>query len=283
MVVANRSSRRSDIARHVESLTRELAGGDEIVWVDAGGLQPSGIDLTPVSAPPRSGRGEMYRAGLDASRHPLVAFTDSVTVLQPGWRAAAVDALRQGGTVVGGPVLPSSTRPLRTIAGFFVEYGPHAAPPFLNAARDVSANNVAYQRSALHAALAPGEPVRKNFVDACLAGLGCPPHLATGMRVTSTKVYGWRELGPVRMAHGRLYGAVRAQSWSSVRRAVAAAGCLVLPVIAYFRLATVVWKDPALRVPFVLSSPLVFSALVAWSAGEANGYLFRKVSSHDVF
>jgi len=283
VIVANRARVADDIGPHVESLADELADDDEIVWVGAGGARPSRVAFTAVSAPPRSGRGEMYRAGLDASRHPLVAFTDSATILQPGWRAAVLAGLQDGRRVVGGPVLPSRVRPLRTVAGFFVEYGPHAAPPFVNAEGDVSANNVAYRRAALVSALEPGEAVRKNFVNARLAGLGSPPRLVADMRVTSAKMYGWRDLGPVRLAHGRLYAALRAQSWSPSRRIIAAAGCFALPVVAYLRLAATVWREPALRRPFVLSAPIVFSALVAWSAGEADGYLFRKVSSCDVF
>lgn len=283
VVVANRATAHRDIASHLASLTQELEAEDQIVWVDAGGVQPSGVLATSVAAPPRSGRGEMYRAGLDASRHPLVAFTDSATILQPGWRAAAIGALASGERVVGGPVMPSRLRPLRTAAGFFVEYGPHAAPPFLNAADDVSANNVAYQRSALETAMEPGEPLRKNFVNARLAAKGSPPRLVAGMSVASGKIYGWPDLGPVRMAHGRLYAGVRAQSWSRPRRVVAVAGCVALPVVAYLRLASAIWHEPALRRPFILSAPLVFAALVAWSAGEAEGYLFRKGSSFDVF
>jgi hypothetical protein len=283
VVVANRATTQQDIAPHVASLKRELAAQDQIVWVDSLGLRPPAVELTSVTPPPGSGRGEMYRSGLDACRLPLVAFTDSATVLQPGWRRAAVGALTSGAAVVGGPVLPGHLRPLRTVAGFFVEYGPHAAPPFVNAGHDVSANNVAYQRSVLESTLQAGEPVRKNFVNARLSTQGSPPRLVEGMSVVSAKLYGWRDLGPIRVAHGRLYGAVRAQHWSVLRRVAATTGCVALPIVAYLRLAVVVWREPALRASFVLSAPLVLAALAAWSAGEADGYLFRKVNSSDVF
>ena len=271
VVVANVCGDPAAVGPCLDALRREAAGGDQVVWVDAAGLVPdAAVDYVPAAVP---ARGPMYALGLAAARHPVVAFTDSATVFGPGWRHAATAALTAGAGAVGGPVLPGPRRSVADAAGFRGEYGPHAAPPFTSATGDVAANNVAYCRAVLAEVLAPGEPLWKSVVDGRLAGRGRRPALVTAMAATSTKAYRWRDLGPVRAAHGRLYGAQRARGWPWPRRVVAAAGCAVLPALAYARLAGRVARTPELRRLLLRATPLVLLALAAWSAGEAWGCL----------
>lgn len=285
LVVANILRDPGSAAPSLASLERELTGDDQVVWVDAAGLadQVRGPDLTRIEAPTNSSRGDLYRRGLDVSRSAVVAFTDSSTELLPGWRTAVVDALGARGTVVGGPVLPGPARSPLTTSGFLVEYGVHAAPPFTNAGGDVAANNVAYDRALLEWVLGPSEPVWKSAVNQRLASRGTPPRLVPAMQVRSTKRYGWHDLVPSRLAHGRLYGAQRAKSWSAARRAVAAGACPLLPPLAFARLASRLTGHPGLRRSLFRCMPLVLTALAAWSAGEALGYLYGEAGATDVF
>lgn len=262
------------------ALEAELAPGDEVVWV-GGGPPPRWAGVVVRSG--AAGRGTLYREGFDAATHRFVAFTDTTTVVLPGWRRSAVAELDAGAAAVGGPVLPAGASNRRTFAGFAVEYGVHAAPPYRSAAGDVAANNVAYDRGALAAVLEPGEPVWKSVVDARLAAADRPPVLAPCMRVSSVKRYVMRDLASNRARHGRLYGAQQAQRWSVPGRAFRAAGCVALPLVAYGRLAARLRVDAALRRAFVASSPLIFVALVSWSAGEAVGLCTGTGSSDDVF
>ena len=273
VIVANVCPDEAAIAPGLAALGRELRGEDEVVWVDGVGLAPSAPRMVHVDGAGEASRGPLYARGLAAARHPFVAFTDSRTELQPGWRHALDEAFAAGADVVGGPVLPGSRASMADAAGFLVEYGVHAAPPWVGASGDVSANNVAYRRARLAEVLAPGEPVWKSVVDERLAARGSPPVLVPGMRVVSRKRYGWADVGRVRVAHGRLYSGQRAGDRAWPARLAAAAGCAALPALAYARLAARVAGAPELRALLLRSTPAVLVALAAWSAGEAWGWL----------
>lgn len=283
VVVADARADAPTVSRHLAALRSELSADDQVVWVDVAGRPPEAAGFTLVDAPPNCGRGQLYGLGLESARHAMVAFTDSRSELQPGWRAVAVKALGAGAKVVGGPVLPDRLHPLRTAAGFMVEYGPHAASPFHNARGDVSANNVAYAREALESVVSPGDPVWKSFVNERLASRGIAPVVLPDMRVTSIKRYGWHDLGCERAAQGRFFGSQRAARWSRARRVAAAAGCTGLPLLSYGRLWAQLRHDPRLRSPFIRCTPLVLVALASWSAGEAIGYLAGESDGNDVF
>ena len=273
VVIVNVERDRSSVDDALRALSREVVDGDQVVWVDAGGISCDLREADRVAAPSGLGRGDLYGLGLQVARHELVAFTDSATRLEPGWRSAAMAAFATGAGVVGGPVLPGDLRSTLDAAGFLVEYGPHAVPPFVSATGDVAANNVAYRRSVLVSVVPQGGAVWKTVVNGRLRERGTGPAVAPGMRVVVTKRYAWGDVGRGRVAAGRLYGAQRGASWSVTHRAAAALGCAALPFLAYGRLVRRVATEPALRRALVRSSPVVLLALTAWSMGEALGYL----------
>ena len=271
VVVANRDAPR-DGRGAAAALARELHPGDEVLWVDRTGAgAPAELaGARVVEAPGGADRGTCYGLGLAVAGNPFVAFTDSRTVVGAGWRPAAVAALDAGATFVGGPVIASEPRSRRGWAGFFVDYGPHAVAPYTSASGDISGNNVAYRRDALPD---DGAPVWKHAVDARLHEAGIRPVVIEGMTVTVERDYGWSDLGPARVGAGALYARQRASGWPARRRWLAAVGCAVLPALATARLGRRVRADAHLRPAFVRASPLVVAALVAWSIGEARGYL----------
>ncbi|MGH2627643.1 MAG: hypothetical protein ACRDHY_13445 [Anaerolineales bacterium] len=219
------------------------------------------------------GRGHLYRAGLDASHHPLVAFTDSATIVGDGWRNAAAQALEAGASVVGGPVRPRGDRSWFGWAGFLAEYGVHSVPPFASVTGDVAANNVAYRRSTLDDVLEAGQPVWKSAVNAHLRKCGGGPTIIEAMEAVSAKRYGWHDLVGARFAHGRHYAGERAMDWSRRTRLVAALGCAGLPAVGWARLLRRVGRTHGWRFRFAVATPLLMTALAAWSMGEAVGYL----------
>lgn len=258
-----------DPDRCASALLGELDPADEIVWV---GSSPPPPGIAFAIPPAAGGRAGLYRAGLDRASHQLVAFTDTATLVQPGWRRAVGSALAAGAAAVGGPVLPERLQALRSFAGFTVEYGPHAAPPFSSASGDVAANNVAYDRRALDELLDQGEPMWKAVVDARLITSGRAPVIDDRMCVLSIKRYTWTDLVLGRAKHGRLYGAQQASAMSVPRRAFRGACCAALPFAAYGRLYRRLVVCQELRRRFALATPIVLMALTAWSVGEAAGF-----------
>ncbi len=271
----------SDLAGFGSAIERELRAGDEVIWT--GPIDPpSTLSVVRVSPSSDDGRGDLYGHGLVAARNPYVAFTDSSTVLQAGWRSA-VDTGLGGAAGVGGPVLPGAPMSARSWAGFFVEYGPHAASPYLSQRGDVAANNVAFRRADLLAVVAMGDPVWKTEVSARMRDRGMAIVVEPEMAVTVTKKCGWRDLTTSRLAHGRLYGAQQARTKSVLARLVAAVCCGVLPPVAYYRLVRVVLSDERLRREFIAATPLAGVAVVAWSIGEAIGYATAREGRDVVF
>lgn len=281
LVVANSGRDGDNTNEWAFAVERELLPRDELIWVSVD-EPPARLDVTRPEIRTHSGRGDLYAIGLRAARHPYVAFTDSRTVLAPGWRHAA-DAALHDHVVVGGPVFPSKARTLRSWAGFFVEYGPHSTPPYTSSSGDVAANNVAYRRLAIVDAVSPGASFWKTEVNDRLRARGIEPVVVDAMAVTSTKRYAWRDLTMARMAHGRLFGAQQARAMPSTGRALAALRCIVLPLVAYLRLARALMTRDGLRGRFLLVTPLTAVALVAWSIGEALGFATGREARPDVY
>ena len=282
IVVANVADDAAAVAPCMASVVEQLRAGDELVWVDAAGLPCPSAEGMTVSLAGATDRGRLYAAGLARTSHSIVAFTDSTTALAPGWRVGAARALARAG-VAGGPVHASRPRSTAGWAGFFVEYGPHAVAPYTSGRGDVAANNVVYDRGALEAVLAPGEPVWKARVNERLRARGHAPTVIVDMQVTVTRHYGRADLTRGRFRSGRLYGSQRAEGWGAGRRALAVLGCSVLPVLAYTRLARRIRADRSLRGPFLRSTAAVLVATVCWSAGEARGYWSGAAGSDGVF
>ncbi len=282
LVVANVEPGARATAGCRAALARELASGDEVLWVDAPTVPPGAQPVAGVVLRARgSSRGELYRTGFDASRWEVVAFTDSTTVLLDGWRSAALEGVARHGAV-GGPVAPPpGRRGSVATAGFLLEYGVHAVAPYTSATHDVSANNVAFDRALLASVLAPGEPLWKSEVSRRLADRA--PKVTTTMRVRCDKHYRPRDLGPTRLAHGRLYGAQRRAGLAPARRVARAAACALVPALSYGRLASRLLRDPGTRWSLVAATPPVVVGLVSWSLGEAIGLVAGEGAVVDVF
>ncbi|HET9052510.1 MAG TPA: hypothetical protein VFO60_12470 [Candidatus Dormibacteraeota bacterium] len=273
VVVANRSEHVADVVRATRAIDSELEPDtDQLVWVDRAGLAPPPMRVSAdiVTAAVDADRGACYGLGAAAADRPLVAFTDSATVVQPGWRNALVAGLEAGALLVGGPVEPGPMRSVVDRAGFLVDYAVHAVPPYTSASGDVAGNNMACRRELLPPG---GAPIWKSDIARALRDRGSAPTLVEGMRAALAWHRGWSGLGAARLQSGALYGSRRGRSWPVARRVLAAAGCLALPALAVTRLWLSVRADRRLRRWFVVCLPLVAYAAVAWSAGEAAGYV----------
>jgi hypothetical protein len=267
------------------ALEKELESStDTIVWIDRAGLLPKGeneVRVVPETVSARSGRGEMYGRGLELARSDVIAFIDSSTVVQAGWRQALATACENGGRIMGGPLSPSLPRSMKSWAGFLVDYGVHAVSPFTSASGDVAGNNVAYVRSELNGLTTM--PFFKTSVNRWLARREVQPVMVEGMRAVVTKTYGWRALTSDRFRHGREYSAQRRVEMGVVARLLRAGAGLGLPALLGLRLATRVLHDSKLGRHLLAAAPLVLAALMCWSAGEAAGYLIDDKGSRALY
>ena len=257
----------------------QLQSADRIAWVSDRSV-PNGTSAESAWQVAASGlsRGELYGLGLtwaSTTTCEIVAFTDSGTRLEPGWRGALEDALTGGADVVGGPVVPGWVsaplgRDLTSWAGFLAEYAPHAAPPYVSATGDFSANNVAYR---LHlVSHLEGHELWKSVIDRSLRDAGCHLDLAEAMVAASIRPYSRRDLTRARAAAGRLHGGQAGATMSIGRRVLRVGACAVLPLVRLARVARAVRGDAVLSRALRRALLGLVVAEVAWSIGEAAGY-----------
>lgn len=279
VVVAEVALETSVPAGCVAALGRELEAGDQLVWVrsepgevDLAADGCSAAELVVVDAPVGAGRGEMYGLGLAQVDAPIVAFTDASSTLCPGWRDALIQAFGADSVcVAGGPVDPPDRLGPVGRAGFILEYGPHAVPPFRSASGDLSANNIAYRaaslRSCAHAT------VWKTVVNQQLKKRGVELVVVPDMRVEVTDHYDTRWLTVARARSGRLYGSQIAGRASTSGRVLPALRRAALPPVLMTRAVRVARRNRTLRAGLGASVPALALGCVAWSVGEAIGIL----------
>lgn len=265
----------SGVARAaLRSAMDQVDDDDAVLWLSASA--PPGPVSGWVRTAAGASRGDLCGEGLRWAMDGgmgAVAFTDSSTRLDPGWRAALDAELASGAVIVGGPVRPATLggqrRTDRSWAGFLVDYGPHAIPPFRSATGDLSANNVAYLLRVVQTR--PTGAFWKSVVDPELRARGHRITVATGMVASSLRTYSARDL-LARRTDGRRYAAQIARHWSVSRRMVRLALCTSLPLVRLVRLVRRVRSDPELRSALRRSFALVACSEIAWSIGEAQGY-----------
>lgn len=246
-----------------------MPGDDEVILVTAR-PRPSAVARV-VEAPDGAGRGDLYGAGLRHATGGVVAFTDTASVVQPGWRDAMLGAFARGAQVVGGPVLPPPSPGAIGWAGFLLEYGPHAVAPYTSATGDVAANNVAYD-AALLARHGDGT-VWKHELNRALRAAGTHVTVEPGMRVVAAKRY---DLGAVveRRAHAVRYAQMLAAGWSRPARLLHALACAALPFLVVARVLRTVAPVRAWWARTVVALPFLVAGALAWSVGEATGFAF---------
>jgi hypothetical protein len=257
----------------------QLRAADRIAWVsDRGVPEATGPESAWQVAASGLSRGELYGVGLtwaSTTTCDIVAFTDSGTRLEPGWRRALDEALTAGADVVGGPVAPGwvgnqAGRDRTSWAGFLAEYAPHARPPYVSATGDFSANNVAYRLC--HVSHLAGQALWKSVIDRSLRDTGHRLQLAPAMVASSIRPYSRRDLTRARAAAGRLHGCQAGESMSIGRRLLRVGACAVLPFVRVARVARAVRGDAVLARAMRRAVLGLVVAEIAWSLGEAAGY-----------
>jgi hypothetical protein len=214
-------------------------------------------------------------AGLRAATGELVAILEDRSVPRPDWASAFVRAhAALSGAVIGGAI-ENGRDALLNWAVYFSDFGRYHLPFSAGPRRWVSDVNVAYKRRALDSTSELWrERYHETTVHWALQRAGETLYLddrpiVDQMRDDLTIGRLMRE----RAAWGRLFAYTRARELSGIQRAGWAAVTPALPLLLFLRHARDQWARRQTFGRFLLASPLIFVLLVAWSAGEAAGYL----------
>ena len=229
---------------------------------------------TARSGPSREHHDELRGIGIRNSQAPLVALIEDVGRPGPHWCAQLVKEHVQAYAAVGGAMENGIDHALNW-AVYFGDFGRYQNPIPCGPSAYVSDANVCYKREALQrVADAWSDSYNEARVHGALAKRGEVLALSPNVIVYQHRLN--LRLGPAlleRYVWGRSFAAVRISSASSVRRAVLALLCPLLPFVLLLRQLQNVLRTGRNRAAFLRALPLTVLLDFVWSCGEFVGYL----------
>jgi len=219
---------------------------------------------------------QLWLMGISAARGHLVAITIADCIPNPDWLVELTTLAREfpGYGGFGGPIDgPENGRGLDW-AAYFSRYTAYLDPAELGPAAEIPGDNAAYPREMLSAWCFPSDGgFWEALVHARMRKAGIDLLFAPKMRVRLGTVSGAWQFAGTRFRHGRHYGSTRPAASAVIR----SARCMAAPLLAPFLLLRIVRRVAARRpdlTPELLRSlPWLSLFLLAWSLGEAAGYL----------
>lgn len=280
VVVASRGTD-GPLAACLSSLTRQNTdGGIEIIVADNSPARPTpsiekrfpGIRV--VHIPGRVLVPELWARGAGAATGRAIAFTTADFIPAADWVAEIRRHHALGYGAVGGVIENSPRSSTVQWAVYFSRYAAYMPPFEPHAATQIAGDNASYERWALeHCA----DLIRNGFwehpVNDRLRRDGHVLLLTPALRVTHASVPGALQFCRQRFAHGRIFGAQRASAAPTALRALYLACSPVIPFLFLAKIARRVAANGRHIGAFVRALPLVAAFTLAWSAGEAVGYL----------
>jgi glycosyltransferase involved in cell wall biosynthesis len=222
--------------------------------------------------------GNARNLGAAQAHGNVLAFTDADCVTAPDWLAALAAAHQQWDVpAIGGVVDHVQSGGLIAWANYFCEYTQWLPQTETQPMDDIPGACYSVKRWAFE----KYGPFLENTYSSDTAFNwkmqrdGHRPLFVPAVRVSHISLYNLKTLLIKKIQHGRYFARVRVaeKQLNLGWRLVLAASLPVLPFLLFYRRARLVLKHPPYLSAFITAAPLVWLALVAWSSGEAWGYL----------
>lgn len=231
---------------------------------------------TWVAVPPGQLIPHLWGAGLARASADVAALTTAHFVPAPDWVAALRQAhARLDAPAIGGPIDPPRGRRLVDWATYFLRYSPYLRYVQEQAVPDLAGDNASYKRAALDAY--PGR-LADGFweleLHRTLRAAGKQLVFVPGVRVTQQTSFGFRRFLRQRLQHGKHFGQARFQGRSAWWRLAGVAAAPLIPLVFLAKIVKNVVRGGRDFGPFLAALPILIAFLLAWSVGEAWGYLF---------
>lgn len=268
------------LAASLSSLTRQHTDGTtEIIVVDnSPGRSTRTTERFPeirvVKIPGRALIPELWARGAKAARGRAIAFTTADFVTAPDWVAEILRHHVRGHPAVGGAIENGPRSSSVQWAVYFCRYAAYMPPFEPHIAAQIAGDNASYERWVLEpCADLISEGFWEHAVNDRLRRDGHALLLTSALNVTYASAPGALQFCRQRFAHGRIFAMQRAVAAPPFRRAAYVVLSPLIPAVFLAKIARRVVTNGRHIGAFVRVLPLVAAFTLAWSAGEALGYL----------
>lgn len=228
-----------------------------------------------VEADPECLIPHLWGRGIARARGATIAITTAHFTASPGWIAAIRSAHRRlEAPAIGGPIEPPRHGGVVDWATYFLRYNSFLAYHREQVVPDIAGDNASYKRAAFEA---HADLLRDGFweldLHRRLRAAGKSILFVPEIRLTQRRSFGFCRFLGQRFRHGTQFGRSRLQGRSFLVRALAVAASPLIPLVFLGKIVGRVARSGRDLGPFLWALPVLISFLLAWSLGEAWGYL----------
>jgi hypothetical protein len=236
-----------------------------VVWTPA-----TASDLVP----------HRWALGFACARNEVVALTTAQFTPAPDWLAVVESSHRLlDAPAIGGPIDPPEGCGAMAWATYFLRYSGYLACREEGEVGDLAGDNASYKRAAV---LAAGDALRDGLWEQELHRVfrerGLALRWVPAMRVRQHGTVAFGAFLRQRFRHGARFGRARMAGRGLPIRLPAIALSPLIPCVFLAKIVGRVMRSGTHRRQFLWSMPALVCFLLAWSAGEAWGYLSPRVA-----
>ena len=278
---------RSTIGRALDALARQTTLGFETLVIDSSddGTEIQIAKLYPgarlVHFAERHFPGKARNAAMRHRDRELIAFVDADCIAEPDWveriLAAHNDPANANRWIIGGSVGVANPESTAGWASFFCEFSPWLRGGPSRPLTDIATCCYSMKRTAFERF---GPFVEDGYCSDTVfnwrAGAeGQSPLFVPGIHVRHINPTGMRRIAAKQRMHGERFAGIRAREkrWSRSRSLFSAVTAPLLPLYLWVRTGLRVLRAPGYRKAFLRATPCLWCVSIAWSWGEARGYL----------
>ena len=223
---------------------------------------------------------QRWAHGFGLARNDVVALTTAQFAPASSWLAVVRDSHgRLDCPAIGGPIDPPEAGGALGWATYFLRYSGYLACRDEGEVADLAGDNASYKREAvvaLNGALRDG--LWEQELHRLFRGKGHVLRWVPAMRVRQQGDVAFLAFMRQRFRHGLRFGRTRMKGKGWPMRLPAIALSPLIPLIFSAKITARVLRSGEHLGPFLRSLPVLAAFLLAWSAGEACGYLSRRPS-----
>lgn len=216
----------------------------------------------------------LWRDGIRAARHPMVAITTAHCIPDENWLQCLGQADLRDVAGIGGVIDNHPDSDAKGWAIFLLRYIAYASPQVPRRVEEIAADNAIYRRAEIleHDALLEEGFWEPSF-HARFRASGLPLAFEPRLRVIHHNRYGARQFFRQRLAHGREFGLARAMSLPRSKRILLIVLSPLLPLVFLRKIASSAQRHPQYGRELRRALPWLLLFLVGWGLGETRGYI----------